>query len=437
MKTFVRGLVSAVLVAGLAAASATDSVAASAPTAVTGSASQVTASAAVVSGTVNPNGQATTYAFQYGPTTNYGSQTATTSAGSGTTAAAVHVTLNGLISNGTYHFRIVATSPAGTTAGTDATFTTSKAPPAATTSAPSLLTSNSAVVNGTVNPNGKTTTYIVEYGPTTSYGLQTTTSAAGSGTAPVAVHATLNGLAGGTSYHYRIAATNDDGTTVTADAMFTTTGNRVNPTGPLPAVSGAAAVAITAHSVQLNGSINPQGPNTRWYFEFGLTAYYGLQTSPQTLSGSGAQPVNVSISGLQSGTAYHYRLVAYSSSGLYVGPDYIFKTKQTARVSAPLVLSATAHLSRGVVTIPLHGRVRLPAGVPSNAACHGSLALQFSQGSASVGLRHTQLRADCTYSLTVHITSRAIHNKRALSVVCYFWGNAELLPTSHRASLHF
>jgi Dodecin len=52
-------------------------------------------------------------------------------------------------------------------------------PPAATTSAASMIASSSAVVNATVNPNGTTTTYAFQYGPTTNYGLQSATTAAG------------------------------------------------------------------------------------------------------------------------------------------------------------------------------------------------------------------------------------------------------------------
>ena len=89
MRIFVRGLIGLVLASVMAAVGPATGLAATAPpTVVTGTASQVTAGAAVVNGTVNPNGQASTYVFQYGPTTNYGSQTTTTSAGSGTTATA-------------------------------------------------------------------------------------------------------------------------------------------------------------------------------------------------------------------------------------------------------------------------------------------------------------------------------------------------------------
>ena len=94
------------------------------PVASTGSATSVTATSAVIGGTVNPNGSATTYQVQYGTSGAYGSATAPGSAGSGTTATTISVPIGGLAPNTTYHYRVVATNPTGTGDGTDATFTT-------------------------------------------------------------------------------------------------------------------------------------------------------------------------------------------------------------------------------------------------------------------------------------------------------------------------
>jgi hypothetical protein len=101
------------------------SAAAAAPTVTTGSSSSVGQSSATVGGTVNPNGQSTSYYFKYGTTTSYGLQTTPAGAGSGTGVVAVHQTLDGLTPNTTYHYQLVATSSAGTTSGSDETFTTS------------------------------------------------------------------------------------------------------------------------------------------------------------------------------------------------------------------------------------------------------------------------------------------------------------------------
>lgn len=96
-----------------------------APVATTGAASDVGSQSAQLSGTVNPNGSATRYTFQYGTDTAYGSETTPASAGSGTTAANVSATLTGLAPGTTYHYRLTATNSSGqTTSGTDHTFTT-------------------------------------------------------------------------------------------------------------------------------------------------------------------------------------------------------------------------------------------------------------------------------------------------------------------------
>jgi len=91
---------------------------------VTGPSASVTANSATLNGTVNPNGQATTYYFEYGTTSGYGSQTASQSAGSGSSDVGVSANLSALSSGATYHYRLVATNSSGTTRGADKTFTT-------------------------------------------------------------------------------------------------------------------------------------------------------------------------------------------------------------------------------------------------------------------------------------------------------------------------
>lgn len=81
---------------------------------------------ATLKATVNPQGAATAYHFEYGTTTSYGSSAPVSdaSAGSGTSAKSVSVDVSGLQPSTTYHFRLVATNAAGTTNGPDATFAT-------------------------------------------------------------------------------------------------------------------------------------------------------------------------------------------------------------------------------------------------------------------------------------------------------------------------
>lgn len=117
------------LVAGVAVTLALPSAAlAAAPTAATGGAKQVTENSATLTGTVNPNSEATTYYFQYGTSKTYGSQTPT----QGPTAAvkanqAASAAIGGLAANTSYHYRLVAVNGSGTKLGNDKQFKTQRA----------------------------------------------------------------------------------------------------------------------------------------------------------------------------------------------------------------------------------------------------------------------------------------------------------------------
>jgi len=98
------------------------------PSVYTGTFPQPSTSAATLKGSVNPHGVDTSYVFQYGTTTAYGAQTSPASVGSGTATVQVSQQITGLQPGTTYHYRIVATSAAGSTDGLDFAFTTKKIP---------------------------------------------------------------------------------------------------------------------------------------------------------------------------------------------------------------------------------------------------------------------------------------------------------------------
>lgn len=96
------------------------------PTATTSPATLVTASGATLNGTVSSNGASTAVTFDYGLTAAYGSSVVATASplAAGASASAVSAALAGLASNTTYHFRVRGANSAGTTNGSDLTFTT-------------------------------------------------------------------------------------------------------------------------------------------------------------------------------------------------------------------------------------------------------------------------------------------------------------------------
>jgi hypothetical protein len=95
-------------------------------------------------------------------------------------------------------------------------------PPGAWTLSASTITTTSAMLNGTVNPNGYPTTAWFHWGATTNYGNLTSMINLGSGTNALPFSAPLAGLTPGVTYHFRVAATNDYGLAYGSDQSFTT-----------------------------------------------------------------------------------------------------------------------------------------------------------------------------------------------------------------------
>jgi hypothetical protein len=316
----------------------------SVPVAITGSVTSVTPTSATLNGTVDPSGRPTTWYFEYGTSTGYGTKTPVKDAGSGSGAISVAAAVTGLKAARTYHMRLVATNDAGTSRGSDQAFVTSAAP-AATTKPASSVKDTTATLNGSVNPNGQSTTVYFEYGTTTSYGTKTPAVSAGSGTGAKNMSAAVSGLTGGATYHFRVVAVNATGATAGADLTFATAGKPIPRTGTPSSVTGTSAT--------LTGTVDPDGHTTSWYFEYGTSTGYGTKTASHDAGSSvGAKTVSVPVNGLTPGTGYHVRLVATSSAGISYGADVAFST---AGPAVTISASSSTAIYRHRVT--LHGRV--------------------------------------------------------------------------------
>ena len=128
-------------------------------------------------------------------------------------------------------------------------------PPAARTGAATAITLSSATITATAAANAGDATVHFEYGTSTAYGGQTAVQHV-AGLSPQAVSADLGGLSAGTTYHFRVVAASQDGTTDGADATFTTApgpgGGRAAPTlshlALTPSVFAAASSGATIAS---------------------------------------------------------------------------------------------------------------------------------------------------------------------------------------------
>jgi hypothetical protein len=95
-----------------------------------------------------------------------------------------------------------------------------------------------------------------------------------------------------------------------------------------PTVVTGPADRVHVHSARLMGSVNPEGVETRYRFEYGRTTAYGAST-PAVAAGAGVTPVSAraDLDGLRRGTSYHYRLVASNALGTAVGADATVTTR--------------------------------------------------------------------------------------------------------------
>jgi phosphodiesterase/alkaline phosphatase D-like protein len=294
-----------------------------APVVTTSGADSINSVSAVVRGLVNPENSSAAVTFEYGTTAAYGnSVTADPSPVSGTTATPVRAGLTGLVPNTTYHYRVVATNGSGTGNGTDSTFTTHALAPVAVTGSADSVTSQSAIVHGSVNAGNAPTTVTFQYGTTTAYGTDVTAPESPvNGLTPTVVMTPLTGLLPATTYHFRVAATNIAGTTYGNDSVFTTAG--------LPPVAQTqVADSINSVTAVLRGTVNANNSSTTVSFEYGTTSAYGssLPGVPSPVSGLGVQNVSAHLSGLIPNTVYHYRVVATNGSGSSDGGDQTFIT---------------------------------------------------------------------------------------------------------------
>jgi Ca2+-binding RTX toxin-like protein len=184
----------------------------------------------------------------------------------------------------------------------------------------------SARVTGTANPKGGAS-YYFDYGLTTSYGSKTTTQSA-DGISDLAVAGTLTGLAPATTYHYRLVVTSPFGTFAGADQTVTTAA------GSAPGALTGGSSAIGTTSATVGGTAQKEAES--YYFEYGPTAAYGLQTPSQSLTANvDEQQVSATLTGLSASTTYHYRLVTTNQFGRGEGADAMFTTQSLPPTGGP------------------------------------------------------------------------------------------------------
>jgi hypothetical protein len=217
--------------------------------------------------------------------------------------------------------------------------------PTSITTAATSVGRLSATLNGTVNPNGNSTSVHFQYGLTSSYGSATLVLGAGGSTSPQPRTHTLSSLTCGTTYHARLVATNSGGTSRGNDVVFNT------PACQAPTVTTQPASGMTETSANLAGSVHPNGLSTTTGFDHGTTTSYGSSSAGNPVGGDFSQSSGTTLTGLQCGTLYHFRAKATNALGTRFGSDATFQ--MAGCVGPTMVLHPTGHYLAFGATITL------------------------------------------------------------------------------------
>lgn len=195
-----------------------------APSVSTGGYDSLTSNSVTLTGSVNPQGCQTYYAFEYGRSSEGYPDEIIGSAGSGTSSVPVSTSSAIVQPSTSYHYRLSAWNSGGEVTGGSGSFTTPAActKPTVTTEAASLVNSSTARLNGRINPNGCTTSYTFEYGLAGSGTYTKVTGSAGSGTGPISVWKDVSSLQSGKTYTFRLSASNTKGNSDGSFLYFTT-----------------------------------------------------------------------------------------------------------------------------------------------------------------------------------------------------------------------
>lgn len=381
------------------------------PVATIDAVSDVGATGAMFHGAVNPQGPPNAnYRFEY--STDGASWTCVpdpgcasasdVSVGDGVSAIPVSQAVADLEPNTAYRVRLVANKDfnAAGAMSEEVTFTTDTAPPLVRPLAVGSRTDSAAWLGAEVNPRNSSTDYYVEYTLDSDPGYANGSRAPATGTADVgddnqfvAVTQLVSGLQSGTSYRYRIVASNGAGTTVGPDRTFRTLDELPEP----PAGRGYERVSPLDKN---GGDIDRNLPEVGW------------ATSGAAAAGNAvAYAAQAQFAGIDSGALQgQYRSVRGSNSWSTRGISPRIDAEPVVYATGPSIWMLSEDLKRAVVTsnAPLTPQASLLGGswglylhdiegptasdqllsVPSNPLSPAVVADRFGFTAASTDLRH-------------------------------------------------
>jgi len=322
-----------------------------------------------------------------------------------------------------------------------------KATPSLTTQSPTVITDGASLhddgtvtLESTVNSHGFLTSMWIEYGTTSGYYINKSSTETVSGTSDTRVSINIGKILENVIYYYRITAQNEVGTSYGDERYFglvSETPPSISPTQSVTLFSTLTAITpiptqqvptvLTGDAsyadeiVVLTGTVNAHGLLTTVWFEYGTTTnYYSNKSSTEAVSGMSDTHVSISIGKILGDIVYYYRIAAQNSAGTSYGDErYFSMVSETPLPSSPttsLSLSPTPtseckakkikvspgilRLVRGqsaTVVISLEGEDCIPVGQAVVASTNKLGSRRISISSSTVV---TDENGDATFTIT-------------------------------------
>ena len=149
-----------------------------------------------------------------------------------------------------------------------------------------------------------------------------------------------------------------------------------------PTAITEAATPVTEHEATLNGTVNPEGHETSYFFKYGRTTSYENGPTPtgKLTAVKEGKAVFAPVMGLAPGTTYHFKLVAKNEKGPAEGEDHTFTTASppgppTATTGEATSVSETEATLKGTVN---------PDGKPTKSFFEWGTSNSYGQVTAEV-----------------------------------------------------
>jgi phosphodiesterase/alkaline phosphatase D-like protein len=284
--------------------------------------------------------------------------------------------------------------------------------PTVQTGAATNVTTVSAVLTGTVNPNGASTGYSFNYGTSSALGATTPARHAGHGGKVVDVTQSITGLTPGTTYYYQLGALSTKGGTAGQIRTFKTAGP------PPPGAVTGTATAVGSTTATINGAIDTNGAATSWQVQYGTASgVYSSQSPLQTAANSAVPvPVSVGLSGLAPLTTFYYRIVAYHGSSVVgAGAEATFFTEPSKPLAPNLSTKSTPKQDKkSPFAFTTYGTLRGNAAVPSTLRCVGNATVNYYSGKTRTAHVVAPVQPNCTFA--AHVSFRRSHGKGVVPI---------------------